>query len=150
MSIDFIGKALRQLATVYHLAPKKIPTCGLDGTTFVPSECNGYKFELFIFDTFPLASKWLVMEVEREDEFAPIKNAPGAASDTPGHARHLMTALHVRWLKNIGAEFSDIKEVVEGGIVCEISPLKSYDGEDLEEFSELKLSSPLYLEVSTC
>jgi UDP-N-acetylglucosamine/UDP-N-acetylgalactosamine diphosphorylase len=60
----------------YHLAKKKIPYYDFNSKTIViPEEPNGYKLELFIFDVFPLASpgEWLVFEVDREDEFAPVK-----------------------------------------------------------------------------
>jgi UDP-N-acetylglucosamine/UDP-N-acetylgalactosamine diphosphorylase len=46
--------------------------------TVDPSSINGLKIEMFIFDVFPLASRWTVVEVAREDEFAPVKNAPGS------------------------------------------------------------------------
>ena len=63
----------------------------------------GVKLELFIFDTFPLAgSATALVEVARAEEFAPVKNAPGAggwwatcASDwAAGYAyRHLHKAI---------------------------------------------------------
>ena len=44
----------------------------------MPSANNGVKLELFIFDNFPKAQRMQVLQVARGDEFAPIKNAPGA------------------------------------------------------------------------
>ena len=57
---------------------------------------QGVKLELFIFDSFPLAERCALLEVRREDEFAPVKNAPGAAADSPDTARRAMLALHTR------------------------------------------------------
>ena len=55
---------------------------------------NGYKFELFIFDSFPLCSKFGCIEIHRDDEFAPVKNAPTEKEDTPDTARELVSKLH--------------------------------------------------------
>ena len=53
------------------------------------------KLELFIFDTFPLASSTALFEVRREEEFAPVKNAPGQGlPDSPDTARDAILALH--------------------------------------------------------
>eukprot|EP01034_Spumella_vulgaris_P030054 gene30054-37209_t len=35
-----------------------------------PDVSNGVKLEMFIFDVFPLAAKWCVVETERCEEFA--------------------------------------------------------------------------------
>ncbi len=71
----------------YHLATKKIAYLDDSGQTVKPTEPNGYKFELFIFDIFPAFSNMAVMQVERELEFAPVKNATG--NDSPETAKRL-------------------------------------------------------------
>jgi UDP-N-acetylglucosamine/UDP-N-acetylgalactosamine diphosphorylase len=81
LSVAFVVDTIMpSLSEVYHVAKKKIPY--MDATskhTVSPSEVNGVKLELFIFDVFPLAERWVVMEGLREDEFAPVKNAPGSS-----------------------------------------------------------------------
>jgi UDP-N-acetylglucosamine/UDP-N-acetylgalactosamine diphosphorylase len=58
---------------------------------------QGIKLELFIFDTFPLAASTALFEVRREEEFAPVKNAPGQGlPDSPDTAREAILALHKR------------------------------------------------------
>lgn len=57
---------------------------------------QGIKLELFIFDTLPMAEKLSLMEVPRDCEFAPVKNAPGSASDSPDTARQAIMSLHKR------------------------------------------------------
>ena len=52
--------------------------------------------EQFIFDAFPQAERPLLVEAAREDEFAPVKNADGAPSDTPAAAREALLRLHAR------------------------------------------------------
>ena len=37
------------------------------------------------------------MEVLRDEEFAPVKNAPGAAKDSPDTAQAAVLALHKRY-----------------------------------------------------
>ena len=57
---------------------------------------QGIKLESFIFDPLPLADNLVLMEVDRSAHFAPVKNANGAANDTPKAARDAVLALHRR------------------------------------------------------
>ena len=68
----------------------------------------------------PSHSNLAVLEVVREDEFSPLKNASGADKDTPETARAALMNLNYRQLCAAGAEVE---------VVCEISPLVSYFGE---------------------
>ena len=62
-----------------HRAKKKVPY--FDGETCVtPQAENAYKFEMLILDLIHLLKGCLPFEVEREREFAPIKNATGVDS----------------------------------------------------------------------
>ena len=71
-----------------HVAHKAIPYYDPASESVVkPDKPNGIKMELFIFDTFPFAEKFAALEIDRLQEFAPVKNAPGSASDTPESAR---------------------------------------------------------------
>ena len=100
---------------------------------------------MFIFDVFPRADRWLVAEVLREDEFAPVKNAPGSNSDSPDTARALISSQGKRWLENAGAR-------MEGGdstrALCEVSAAVSYCGEGLEKYSGQVISLPTYVNSS--
>jgi UDP-N-acetylglucosamine/UDP-N-acetylgalactosamine diphosphorylase len=81
LSVSFLQqRVLPSLSEVYHVAKKKIPYYDpVTKQTVTPDEVNGVKMEMFIFDVFPLATRWLVVEGRREDEFAPVKNAPGTS-----------------------------------------------------------------------
>lgn len=63
----------------YHLAEKKIP-CFKGGKKFIPEEPNGYKLEQLAVDLVKLMGTCIAYEVEREQEFAPVKNASGVDS----------------------------------------------------------------------
>ena len=54
----------------------------------MPQEPNGYKFETLVLDMIHMMDNCLSFEVEREHEFAPIKNATGV--DSLESARKLM------------------------------------------------------------
>lgn len=60
-----------------HVALKKNMVLNADG---VFEETNTYKFEAFIFDAFSVAKDILIFRVNREEEFAPIKNKEGDES----------------------------------------------------------------------
>lgn len=108
----------------YHVAHKKIPFVDESGKTVTPATPNAFKFELFMFDLFPRAEGMAALLVEREEEFAPVKNADGV--DSPESARTLLRAQHRKWLLAAGLPASSLE-----GRLFEISPLTSLEGEDL-------------------
>ncbi|CAH0477854.1 unnamed protein product [Peronospora belbahrii] len=90
----------------YYETRKKIPYVNDEGTAIIiPTSNTGIKLETFIFDVFPLSKSMKALGVAREDEFAPVKNAPGAASDSPNTACQLRSDQCKRWLLNAGATF---------------------------------------------
>ena len=113
-------------ALPFHRAHKKVPYVAEDGRLVEPQEPNGLKFERFIFDLIPAARNAMVVEIDRRQGFAPLKNAPGAAEDTPEHVRAQMVAEHRRWLAAAGA-------TVGGGVQVEISPLFALDIEETSQ-----------------
>ena len=106
----------------HHVARKKIPTIDLkSGEAVKPESPNGIKLEQFVFDVFPLLSldKFACMEVRREDEFSPLKNARGKGEDDPDTSKRDIMAQGQRWAQEAGATV-----VADGGV--EVSPLISY------------------------
>lgn len=103
----------------YHTAQKEIKI--LKDKSYTP--VKGYKFEKFVFDALPLAQKDLIMETDRNEEFAPIKNAKGI--DSPESAAELMSNLYRSWLEAAGIKIPKKVKIIE------ISPLLSFDGSDL-------------------
>lgn len=74
----------------YHVAVKKASYVGADGTVITPDRPNAYKFEAFIFDAFSQYDEMGILRVDRETEFAPVKNKSG--EDSPETARALYLA----------------------------------------------------------
>ena len=72
-----------------HVVKKKVPFVDERGNKVVPEKENGYKFETLILDMVKLMGSVLPFEVEREREFAPIKNKTGV--DSVESARELLT-----------------------------------------------------------
>jgi UDP-N-acetylglucosamine/UDP-N-acetylgalactosamine diphosphorylase len=85
---------------------------------------------MFMFDLFAAAPDLAVLEVERTEEFAPVKNAPSAPADTPVTARRLLLDLHRRWALAAGYSEPELS-----GLEVEVSPLASYAGEGLDRAS---------------
>lgn len=110
----------------FHIARKKIAHVELaSGKTVKPTKPNGMKLEMFVFDVFPFTKRFAVLEVARNEEFSPLKNAPGTGSDDPETSRRDLLAQQRRFLEHAGAKVAE-------GVEIEISPLVSYAGEGLE------------------
>jgi UDP-N-acetylglucosamine/UDP-N-acetylgalactosamine diphosphorylase len=109
----------------HHVAKKKIPYCDLEnGETVKPDKPNGIKLEQFVFDCFPFLpmDKFACMEVKREDEFSPLKNARGTGEDDPDTSKKDITNQGRKWVEAVGGIVTS-----EGDDVgVEISPLISY------------------------
>ncbi|GAA6011248.1 hypothetical protein JCM10207_008277 [Rhodosporidiobolus poonsookiae] len=118
----------------FHIARKKIPHVDLaSGEQVKPSKPNGMKLEQFVFDVFPFVPSFALLEVERTQEFSPLKNAPGTGSDDLDTSRRDLLAENRRWLEAAGA-------TVQDGVEVELSPLVSYAGEGLEVAKGLTLA----------
>ena len=91
---------------------------------------------MFIFDALKHAEKTIIMEVLREDEFSPVKNAEG--KDSPDTAKQSMINMFGRWLQEVGVEIQkDEAGNVKGTI--EISPLYALDAKELKEKIDHKI-----------
>ncbi len=123
----------------FHIANKKVACIDASGKRAEPAKPNAIKFERFIFDLMPAARNAIVVEVDPAKAFAPLKNASGAATDTPESVKAQMCALHREWLRAAGAEVGDV--------AVEISPSFALDAEELRDKIRpgMKITAPTYL-----
>ncbi|MEX0777148.1 MAG: UTP--glucose-1-phosphate uridylyltransferase [Phycisphaeraceae bacterium] len=93
-------------ALPFHRAEKKVPYIEPESEqTIKPTTVNAVKLETFVFDALPLCETSIIYETDRDDEFAPIKNAPGPAPevlDSPVTSKLIQTARAARWLEAAG------------------------------------------------
>lgn len=154
---DFLHDVTRKFKNQLkqHVAVKKVPFVDDCGNKVTPTKPNGIKMEKFVFDVFPFSRSFVVFEVERQDEFSPLKNADGAEADTPTTARHALLHLHRRWASSAGTTLLDsdgnaapVSESSESSSPpsFEISPLVSYFGEGLEQLRGQTFHTPFVLE----
>ena len=71
-----------------HIVEKKVPYIDENGVSVKPEKPNAYKFETLVVDMIYLMDNCLSFEVDREKEFAPVKNATGV--DSVESARELL------------------------------------------------------------
>ncbi|KAL1990416.1 hypothetical protein VTN49DRAFT_6255 [Thermomyces lanuginosus] len=132
----------------HHIARKKIPSIDFaTGQTVKPERPNGIKLEQFVFDVFPLIplEKFASIEVRREDEFSPLKNARGTGEDDPDTSRRDIMQQGRRWVEKAGASVVATGE--DTGV--EVSPLISYGGEGLEFLKGKEVRAPAVIEKET-
>jgi UDP-N-acetylglucosamine/UDP-N-acetylgalactosamine diphosphorylase len=104
-----------------HRAVKKIPHIDEDGKPVKPARPNGVKLETFVFDAIPLASKSIILETLREEEFAPTKNATGV--DSAVTSRKMLIERAASWLESAGL---NVPKKPDGSFDCEIEIAPSF------------------------
>lgn len=124
----------------HHVARKKIPYTDLtSGESIKPEKPNGIKLEQFVFDVFPFLelNKFACLEVKREDEFSPLKNARGTGEDDPDTSKKDILTQGKRWVQAAGVV---VAGEPDGGV--EVSPLISYGGEGLDYLKGKEIVAP--------
>ncbi|MHC4205819.1 MAG: UTP--glucose-1-phosphate uridylyltransferase [Planctomycetota bacterium] len=126
-----------------HRAVKQIKHIDENGNAV---ESDGIKLESFVFDALPLASKSVILQTIRSQEFAPTKNAAGI--DSVETTRQMMTARAADWLESAGVA---VPRKPDGSVDCliEIAPSFALQKEDIKEklnqIPEIKPSGRIYL-----
>lgn len=132
LGVDFVRRlntAARGFALPFHRADKKVAHVDLDTCEMIePTEPNAVKLETFVFDALPLCESSIILETDRVEEFAPIKNLSGV--DSAESSRALQIERAARWLEAAG-----VKVARDGQSRCaaviEISPLTALEAQDL-------------------
>ena len=134
ISVDFVRSLnegnRERFALPYHRAEKRVSYLDLStGERVEPKESNAVKLEMFVFDALPLAETSIILETDRVEEFAPIKNAQG--DDSPETSRRLQSQRAGQWLRLVGVEVP-FDEEGHVSAVIELSPLTAVEPRDLE------------------
>jgi len=147
INTDFVESLNKTgLSLPMHKAVKKIPYIDRQGRRVQPAQPNGIKLEHFVFDALPLASKSIILLTERDQQFAPVKNATG--KDSPEAVRKLMIARAVDWLESAGVA---LPKKADGSpdAVIEIAPGFALYKEDIKKKSDclgqIKPGASIYL-----
>ena len=147
ISRDFVEKLNSTgFALPLHRAVKEISHIDQQGNFVEPDRPNGVKLESFVFDALPLASKSIILETLRSEEFAPVKNASGV--DSVDSAREMMVARGAAWLESAGVA---VPRKPDGSVDCiiEIAPSFALEKEDvktkLNQIPDIKPKDRIYL-----
>lgn len=119
------------LSLPWHRADKKVAHLDVRTARAIePDSPNAVKLETFIFDAIPLAEQAIVLMIDRQEEFSPVKNARGA--DSPESARRDLVRRAAGWLEAAGCR---IPRRADGEPDCllEISPLAALDADHLRQ-----------------
>jgi len=134
------------LSLPIHRAEKKIPFIDKNGNLIKPTKNNGIKLETFVFDALPLASKSIILQTIRAEQFAPTKNLTGP--DSAETTRQMMLDRAAGRLEAAGV---NIPRKPDGTADCEIeiAPAFALTKDDLKEklgrIPEIKPGDKLYL-----
>jgi len=129
-----------------HRAVKKIPHIDEQGHFIEPEKPNGIKLESFVFDALPLASKSIILQTLRSQQFAPVKNAAG--NDSPDSARVMMIERAADWLESAGIEVPRKADNTVDAVI-EIAPAFALEKDDvkakLEKVPKINRGDRVYL-----
>ncbi|MCA9191747.1 MAG: UTP--glucose-1-phosphate uridylyltransferase [Planctomycetales bacterium] len=110
----------------FHRAHKPVNFINSAGEIEKPLQPNAIKFERFIFDLLPLAERSIAVEGLAADVFAPVKNANGAAADSPELTQAALLFQHRNWLQAAGAN-------LPSGVRVEIHPAWALDSHEVKQ-----------------
>jgi len=113
---DFARKIAQDKDLPFHAATKEV-LIDLDQN---PQTIKAIKFEKFVFDALPFAKNPILFEVDRKDEFSPIKNAEG--DDSPQSTQKALLRRYAAWLSHAGVSIPTDHEGIPQ-LSIEISPL---------------------------
>ena len=138
ISVDFLKKAMyeeeniKKLLNSFHHIKKKMNCVVYNNEKKIFEEKKDYefnKYEMFLNSIFEFSNKdgLLLLEIDENDEFAPVKNDETKDKCTAATARLQMSNLCKKWYKENGGEILNDSPKK----YLEISFLESYDGTDL-------------------
>ncbi len=148
LNVDFVEQlGGRTFQLPFRRAEKAVAYLDEAEQRIQPNGPNAVKLETFVFDALPLAESPLVLEVNRAEEFSPVKNARGV--DSLESSRRDQTARACRWLDAAGVTVPRTKDGTPD-VTLAISPLFALDAEDVaakvDRLPQLKPGDAIYIE----
>jgi len=148
ISRDFVKRINEHgFSLPWHRAVKKVPFINEQGLRVEPAQPNAVKLETFVFDALPLAKKSIILEIDRKEQFAPIKNATGV--DSLESSRQLQLERAAKWLTLAGVEVPCHPDGTID-VQVEISPLFALDADELtqkrDQIPKLTAGGKFYIE----
>ncbi|MAB79195.1 MAG: hypothetical protein CMJ89_07555 [Planctomycetes bacterium] len=106
LRVDFVAELTDEgLELPWHVARKRMSSAAPDGAI---TECDGFKFETFVFDALGRSPQSVTLEVDRTLEFSSVKNAEG--TDSPKSCRADLGNMFARWVAAAGDEIPPVNE----------------------------------------
>ena len=131
LDVGFVDRVIAQrFALPYHRAEKRVAWLDEQGVVRSPEKPNAVKLETFVFDALPLARHALVLQVDRAEEFSPVKNTTGVDSLETAVRDQIRRA--ARWLAAAGMEIPRTPDG-EPDLTLEIAPSYALDAEDVKQ-----------------
>jgi len=134
IDLDFISPvgSSSDIELPFHVARKAVRHWQ-EGASREADFPNSVRFERFIFDLLPQAPKTVIVEADRQQEFAPVKNLEG--SDSPDQTRKALQRQWADWLEGMGVE---LERSDDGSPLrtIEISPLIATDAKETAQALE--------------
>ncbi len=129
LNVGFVDRIIaRKFELPYRRAEKTVTWVDENGFQRTPRAPNAIKLETFVFDALPLAKNPLLLEIDRAEEFSPVKNAKGVDSVESAIRDQIRRAAH--WLE--GARVSvPRKPDGEPDVIIEIAPSYARNADDV-------------------
>ena len=137
-SVEFLRRlAESKPQMAFRGVPHSTAAINKRGQTVRPASPNSIRFQSLLLDVVQGSKAVTIVEVDRAEEYSPIRNMSGAAS--PQTAQRDLSHLYTRWLRQACAELKQSNKSSSIDPAVEISPLYAMDAEELKEKIELPL-----------
>lgn len=131
IDVDFVDRIVgRSFQLPFRRAEKTVPCVDENGSHISPKTANAVKLETFIFDALPLANNPLLLEVDRAEEFSPVKQPAGVDSLQSAKRDQVLRAC--RWLEAAGVAIPRNEEG-RPDLTIAIAPSFALDAEDVSD-----------------
>jgi len=148
LNLDFVERIVgSDFRLPFRRAEKKVSHLDEAGQPVETESPNAVKLETFVFDALPLAEETLALDVDRAEEFSPVKNATGADSLESSHRDQIRRT--ARWLQAAGIDVPNSPDGEPATIVA-ISPTFAMDIAEIkgkrDQIPDLKPGDRVWIE----